>query len=262
MGEEGGFLHAIQSDPWDEVSRAVYADWLEERGDPRGAYLRAESASAALGFKQPRARADRAKAAATITHYQSLRKGLDPAWLALVARPDWFLLRGGRAQSIGECLRGTAKLWRDFADKDPHREHQVVVYALRGNRHGIRSFPILAPCWHCDLLGWLADPRYNRGVIRACGWLTSPRTGIRYFFTVPEGDVGSEFVAVYAAGGRCVVFDRTDGHLTASARRGIPHVQEPRLALASARQVAVLTMIAAAEGPPSALDFQELSNVT
>ncbi len=38
--EEEGFLRAIGANPDDEATRLVYADWLEERGDPLGEFLR------------------------------------------------------------------------------------------------------------------------------------------------------------------------------------------------------------------------------
>jgi uncharacterized protein (TIGR02996 family) len=37
---EEAFLDSICADPRDSTPRLVYADWLEERGDPRAAYLR------------------------------------------------------------------------------------------------------------------------------------------------------------------------------------------------------------------------------
>jgi uncharacterized protein (TIGR02996 family) len=40
MNEEEGFLAAILAEPGDRVALLVYADWLDERGDPRGEYLR------------------------------------------------------------------------------------------------------------------------------------------------------------------------------------------------------------------------------
>lgn len=40
MGDEEAFLRAIGNAPADDLSRLGYADWLEERGDPRAAYLR------------------------------------------------------------------------------------------------------------------------------------------------------------------------------------------------------------------------------
>jgi uncharacterized protein (TIGR02996 family) len=36
------FLEAIRANPDDDDARRVYADWLEERGDPRAEYLRVE----------------------------------------------------------------------------------------------------------------------------------------------------------------------------------------------------------------------------
>lgn len=35
-----GLLHAIQEDPADDTLRLVYADWLEEQGDPRCEFIR------------------------------------------------------------------------------------------------------------------------------------------------------------------------------------------------------------------------------
>jgi uncharacterized protein (TIGR02996 family) len=39
---EAKFIEAIRNDPQDDEVRRVYADWLDERGDPRGEYLRLE----------------------------------------------------------------------------------------------------------------------------------------------------------------------------------------------------------------------------
>jgi carbon storage regulator len=38
--EEESFWRAIAASPGDEATRLVYADWLEERGDPLGEFLR------------------------------------------------------------------------------------------------------------------------------------------------------------------------------------------------------------------------------
>jgi uncharacterized protein (TIGR02996 family) len=38
--EEAAFLNAIRANPADDLPRLAYADWLEERGDPRGRALR------------------------------------------------------------------------------------------------------------------------------------------------------------------------------------------------------------------------------
>ena len=43
MTEEEAFLEAIRRDPADETARLVYADWLDDRADPRAEFLRAET---------------------------------------------------------------------------------------------------------------------------------------------------------------------------------------------------------------------------
>jgi uncharacterized protein (TIGR02996 family) len=40
MGDERAFLTAILERPDDDARKLVYADWLEERGDPRAEYIR------------------------------------------------------------------------------------------------------------------------------------------------------------------------------------------------------------------------------
>jgi uncharacterized protein (TIGR02996 family) len=73
--DDEAFIRAIVAAPGDGAPRLVYADWLDERGDPRGAYLRAEVRWAK----------DRANDSGV-----SLRAwagGLDPVWVARVSRP-------------------------------------------------------------------------------------------------------------------------------------------------------------------------------
>jgi uncharacterized protein (TIGR02996 family) len=74
MSEDEAFIRAIVDSPGDETPRLVYADWLEERGDPRGRYLRAEQEAYTTG--------DIAKAL-------SLAVGLDPLWVARVTPPPF-----------------------------------------------------------------------------------------------------------------------------------------------------------------------------
>lgn len=44
MTDDESFIHAIQSSPLERTRRLVYADWLDERDDPRGGFLRAQCA--------------------------------------------------------------------------------------------------------------------------------------------------------------------------------------------------------------------------
>lgn len=38
--EHAAFLDSIVSDAEDDIPRLIYADWLEEHGDPRGEFIR------------------------------------------------------------------------------------------------------------------------------------------------------------------------------------------------------------------------------
>ena len=69
MAEDAGFLRAIRERPDDGAARLVYADWLEERGDPRGEYLRLEQQLAQL-----------------LPRLAQLQSQIDPTWLAAVRR--------------------------------------------------------------------------------------------------------------------------------------------------------------------------------
>src|SRR5688500_3802818 len=45
---EQPFLEAIRHDPDDDIPRLIYADWLEERGNPRGELVRIQCELARL----------------------------------------------------------------------------------------------------------------------------------------------------------------------------------------------------------------------
>src|SRR5947209_10147964 len=51
MVDEQAFVQAIIANPTDGGLRLVYADWLEERGDPRGEFLRIQTALLSLPRK-------------------------------------------------------------------------------------------------------------------------------------------------------------------------------------------------------------------
>jgi uncharacterized protein (TIGR02996 family) len=80
MNEDTAFLRAILANPTDNAARLVYADWLEERGDPRADFLRVDCALAALKKRDPR----RDKLQARL---QELGSRLDADWLTVVSRP-------------------------------------------------------------------------------------------------------------------------------------------------------------------------------
>jgi uncharacterized protein (TIGR02996 family) len=77
MGEDAAFLKAVEGAPADDVLRLVYADWLEERGDSRGPFLRA---CVALGNLPP----DHPDRPTREHNLSLLRKGHPASWLAVV----------------------------------------------------------------------------------------------------------------------------------------------------------------------------------
>jgi uncharacterized protein (TIGR02996 family) len=80
LNDESAFLKALQERPDDEVTRLVYADWLQERGDPRGEFLRLQCSLAGLTPKDESHARHRAR-------LQELARDIDPGWLALVGTP-------------------------------------------------------------------------------------------------------------------------------------------------------------------------------
>src|SRR5215813_4740485 len=82
LSDDEAFIRAILDAPGDDAPRLVYADWLDERGDPRGAFLRAESAvfhELPNSAAHPRLQIALGRA----------RKSVDPDWALRVSRPPF-----------------------------------------------------------------------------------------------------------------------------------------------------------------------------
>ncbi len=93
MSGEVEFLQAVRTSPRDEALRLVYADWLEERGDPRAEFLR-------LDLQLARRRRGKGPAyERRLSRWHELRATLDPIWVARVARASW-----GVSQHSGRIL--------------------------------------------------------------------------------------------------------------------------------------------------------------
>jgi uncharacterized protein (TIGR02996 family) len=75
MGKEEPFIRQIVANPSDDSLRIVYADWLEERGDPRGEFLRIQTALTRMPRKDKRFVSFRKR-------LKALRPSVDAEWLA------------------------------------------------------------------------------------------------------------------------------------------------------------------------------------
>jgi len=69
--QEAVFLERICADPEDDGPRLVFADWLDERNDPRGEFIRVQVALARTAADDPRARDLRDREATLLARYQA-----------------------------------------------------------------------------------------------------------------------------------------------------------------------------------------------
>jgi uncharacterized protein (TIGR02996 family) len=93
---EGAFLATLATDPQDEATRLVYADWLDERGDPRGQYLRLEVQWARLHLAH-------AAYCSALARLSEVQHTLDTEWVLSVSRLP-FLIRQTWKASSGALL--------------------------------------------------------------------------------------------------------------------------------------------------------------
>jgi uncharacterized protein (TIGR02996 family) len=77
--QEDPFILAILDAPEDEAPRLIYADWLEERGDARGEYLRLDCQLAALPQDDP-------CFDGLVVRFRELHFQVDPRWRTAVSR--------------------------------------------------------------------------------------------------------------------------------------------------------------------------------
>jgi uncharacterized protein (TIGR02996 family) len=93
MDERHGFLNALLANPGDVTAYLVYADWLEERGDPRGELMRAAAARVAA----PRGEAGRAEPDVRIGRWVAAHSAAFLGPLAGALGVGFGLLDAGRA---------------------------------------------------------------------------------------------------------------------------------------------------------------------
>ena len=103
MNSESDFIRAIVSDPDNPVLRLFFADWLEERGDPRASFLRGEyDLSEAERWKELRYRRDCLKE------------------LSLRACVCY----------VGDCAESVLHVWEEY-DREDKRPHEAVAASRR-----------------------------------------------------------------------------------------------------------------------------------
>jgi uncharacterized protein (TIGR02996 family) len=142
MTEERAFLKAILERPDDDASKLVYADWLEEQGDPRGEYLRLMMAVRQERVVTPeqRQRHDELSAALAALHAQQRQE-----WEEALA--DHRLPRENRRrqQRVQELERRLADLSAQTRQRVPARLQELAA-DLDPNWLAAVSDPVIEGC--------------------------------------------------------------------------------------------------------------------
>jgi uncharacterized protein (TIGR02996 family) len=152
MAEERAFLAAILERPDDDATKLVYADWLEERGDPRGEYLRL-----AVKMRQHR----------VVTPEQRQRHDELSAELAELRTQAGRALRAGQGSSPQnrERERRVQELEGDLADLSRQIRQQVparlqeLAATLDPTWLTVVSDPVIERCGKSTGEGWW--PRFD-----------------------------------------------------------------------------------------------------
>jgi uncharacterized protein (TIGR02996 family) len=122
--DEADFLRALAQEPRDETVRAIYADWLDERGDPRGEYLRLERQVALIAESDPQSQALEGR-------LRTLLVEIDPHWLGKVAlRFDLFLVTDV-AGLVNRVLPRWLRVFESFASFFSGRAANVPLDRIR-----------------------------------------------------------------------------------------------------------------------------------
>jgi uncharacterized protein (TIGR02996 family) len=134
MNEEAPFLNAIKADPEDLFLRLVYADWLEEHGDPRSEYLRVDGKLQELtGPSAPNELTAASKVRQLRVRLRKLGKALDPTWVALL---DALRPRSFRCSACGKVLSA-----KEAIDTNPrgYRKMKTSRYCKLCYEDAVRS---------------------------------------------------------------------------------------------------------------------------
>jgi uncharacterized protein (TIGR02996 family) len=116
--EEESLLRGIEANPEDEAVRQVYADWLEERSDPRAEFLRLEALLRSAPHSDPRRQQ-------LGRRWRELRASLDRSWVVRVgghaAVPPWALRAVGKPARLGVL---------DYYEWMSHNHWEWVILAV------------------------------------------------------------------------------------------------------------------------------------
>jgi uncharacterized protein (TIGR02996 family) len=171
VDEERAFLATLRASPADDTARLVYADWLEERGDRRGEFLRAAVAA--------RTAAAGADLHPHLDRLSELRSAVSPGWLLRAYRS---LAEDDVREVVFRELVGNGGVFDTFLRVENEQDPSPYLFALVARRcSGVRPASVgeWREGWYCDKqsgdhgslvsidgLDWAAEERC--GVEGAC----------------------------------------------------------------------------------------------
>ncbi|WP_439627963.1 TIGR02996 domain-containing protein [Gemmata sp.] len=159
MTEDEALIRAVVDNPGDDTPRLVYADWLDDRDDPRGPYLRAEHEWAATHDPSER------------ETLRQMAKALDPVWVARVSRPPIGVCCDHlRLSATGE-VNGSEDIDAAGKELDVNLPPQLRALLLNYSIGHLRGGPFVLPRkgernhWGVVAVACLIDPDFNDAMV-------------------------------------------------------------------------------------------------
>jgi uncharacterized protein (TIGR02996 family) len=154
------FVRAIAESLYDDVPRLIYADWLEEHGDPE----RAEFIRVQCELEPIRDQYEIARAAELHTHEKELLRAHRREWFgpALEGWDRWredgasAEFRRGFVDTISMPVRTFLTLGAEARRLHP-TIRRVVLYRVNGYGERLAACPALAGLAELELAGWYSD---------------------------------------------------------------------------------------------------------
>src|SRR5262249_28518669 len=147
MSDERAFLTAILERPDDEATKLVYADWLQEQGDPRGEYLQSLRRVRRERAVSPQQRRRRR---ALSRQLAALRTQIQQAWRAGEGASHENRERQRRLQALEGQL---ADLSRQLRQRIPARLQELAA-TFDPTWLAAVSDPEIEGCGHSSSGGW------------------------------------------------------------------------------------------------------------
>jgi uncharacterized protein (TIGR02996 family) len=143
MNHEDAFLDAIRHEPDDDAHRLIFADWLEDRGDPRGPFIRCQVLAEQKPLRDPARLALEEEAR---DHFEANRT----EWLLpLAGHADGWTFRRGFVETVSLSKDAFLDLPSVLFDRHPVREAHLVLEPLDRSPQDLAD---LAACPHLQFI--------------------------------------------------------------------------------------------------------------